>query len=749
MEKITEEEQSMIRGRFIRRLWGNDEGYRISLYEIIEAPENTPDEFLRSGTFVAKGVFLPELEQLTVKFTGAWRKSKGKSALQVHSFAEETPKSKEAIIEYLSSGLFRGIGPKTAERIYDAFGKDAPEIIIHNPKRLTEVKGIGVVTAQFIAESVNENRAIQDLVLFFGEYGITLSKIKKIQEAFPYNTIGIVKNDPFRLCSINGFGFATVDSIAESLGTPLNSPLRIQAALVESIRKEKTNGNLFVRSDTLLTKALELLNLRAEREEEQIQKDAVMTEINAMLMSNKLASSPYVLEDGTKEIYLAKDLEKEKGIAAGLMEYINTPLPESDEIPLHDLEKALSEVEKELGITLALKQREAVLTALTHKMCIITGGPGTGKTTTILGILLAYKRMHPKDTIRLCAPTGRAAQRMAESTHMEAVTVHRLLDLKPYGDTTVCKDSSDPIDADLIVVDEMSMINIEVFDLLLEAIKTGTTLVLVGDINQLESVGAGAVLHDLLEAPESLIPRTMLTDVFRQKGDSSIISNAIRINAGITTLDERPDFQVIHTKSAEESLEQVKSLMKKLYNPEEPFSTQILCPARKGISGVENMNIALQALLNPQTKGITYGSIKYRLNDKVMFYKNNYSISSYEGEIGLYNGDIGKIVKVSESGLTVNVRNSHYEITRDLMDNLGLSYAMTIHKSQGSEFSCIIVVMPAEPTNMLVRNLFYTAVTRAKKKVYVIDESYAMETSIRIAKAGKRLTNLAEYLKSE
>ena len=327
--------------------------------------------------------------------------------------------------------------------------------------------------------------------------------------------------------------------------------------------------------------------------------------------------------------------------------------------------------------------------------------------------------------------------------------MHRLLDLKPYGDTTVCKDSSDPIDADLIVVDEMSMINIEVFDLLLEAIKTGTTLVLVGDINQLESVGAGAVLHDLLEAPESLIPRTMLTDVFRQKGDSSIISNAIRINAGITTLDERPDFQVIHTKSAEESLEQVKSLMKKLYNPEEPFSTQILCPARKGISGVENMNIALQALLNPQTKGITYGSIKYRLNDKVMFYKNNYSISSYEGEIGLYNGDIGKIVKVSESGLTVNVRNSHYEITRDLMDNLGLSYAMTIHKSQGSEFSCIIVVMPAEPTNMLVRNLFYTAVTRAKKKVYVIDESYAMETSIRIAKAGKRLTNLAEYLKSE
>lgn len=544
-----------------------------------------------------------------------------------------------------------------------------------------------------------------------------------------------IMEDPYSYGKKLGLGFLTCDKLGVKFHKPAEFFGRIKLAAFEAANILSANGHTYYTGELFHYNIQRILNSGCYAE--HVPTSAVLTAIG----------KDYLQEvDGQNcIIHPQKYLTAEKRIAKNIRRLASASCENQSFSPDFILYAA-----RACKMNYGEQQRSAFPMVLRKKgVKILTGGPGTGKTTTILGILLAYKRMHPKDTIRLCAPTGRAAQRMAESTHMEAVTVHRLLDLKPYGDTTVCKDSSDPIDADLIVVDEMSMINIEVFDLLLEAIKTGTTLVLVGDINQLESVGAGAVLHDLLEAPESLIPRTMLTDVFRQKGDSSIISNAIRINAGITTLDERPDFQVIHTKSAEESLEQVKSLMKKLYNPEEPFSTQILCPARKGISGVENMNIALQALLNPQTKGITYGSIKYRLNDKVMFYKNNYSISSYEGEIGLYNGDIGKIVKVSESGLTVNVRNSHYEITRDLMDNLGLSYAMTIHKSQGSEFSCIIVVMPAEPTNMLVRNLFYTAVTRAKKKVYVIDESYAMETSIRIAKAGKRLTNLAEYLKSE
>ncbi len=410
----------------------------------------------------------------------------------------------------------------------------------------------------------------------------------------------------------------------------------------------------------------------------------------------------------------------------------------------------ISYAEKACEKTYGTQQKEAFSTVLrSNGVKIVTGGPGTGKTSTILGILLVYMKLHPEHKIRLCAPTGRAAQRMAESTGMEAVTVHRLLDYRPFGSSLICKDAANPIDADLIVVDEMSMMNIELFDLFLEAVKTGTTLILVGDINQLEAVGPGAVLQDLLEAPDTLIPRTMLTEVFRQKGGSPIIENAMRINSGLSDLVACQEFQTIHTKSEEESLKEIRKIMIQLYDPKNPFSSQILCPARKGLTGIQNLNIYLQELLNPAKKGFQYGSIKYRLNDKILFTRNNYSILPKEsgGEMGLYNGDIGVIKEINGEGLLVEVRNLHFQITRDLMDDLCLSYGMTIHKSQGSEFETAIVVMPAEPKNMLVRNLLYTAVTRAKKNVIIIDESSAAEVAIRVSRKGKRDTRLSGYLK--
>lgn len=763
MAKITEEEQSMIRGRFIRRLWGNDEGYRISLYEIIEAPENTPDEFLRSGTFVAKGVFQPELEQLTVKFTGAWRKSKGKSALQVHSFAEETPKSKEAIIEYLSSGLFRGIGPKTAERIYDAFGKDAPEIIIHNPKRLTEVKGIGVVTAQFIAESVNENRAIQDLVLFFGEYGITLSKIKKIHEAFPYNTLGIVKNDPFRLCKVNGFGFATVDSIAESLGTPLNSPLRIQAALVESIRKEKTNGNLFVRSDTLLTKALELLNLRAEREEEQIQKDAVMTEINAMLMSNKLASSPYVLEDGTKEIYLAKDLEKEKGIAAGLMEYINTPLPESDEIPLHDLEKALSEVEKELGITLALKQREAVLTALTHKMCIITGGPGTGKTTILVAILRLYHIFCNQREVLLLAPTGKAARRMSESTGEQAYTIHRGLGLTPReGEEDLIRSGHSMMsdETGFLCIDEGSMVDNVLMSAIVEKLPMGSRFLCIGDTDQLPSIGAGVILKDLIDS--DCIPVVRLDVIYRQSETSSIVKNAQAIRAGDTHLNFDGSFslktvgQPMKGAGSQADLpthEQVVRTYLELVKQYGIKEVAILCPRRtKILLSSEQINQSVQSSMfqnAPGTPRVTIGNRTFYVGDRIVQCKNTDTASN--GDMGVIreirpaNGDDPEKVIISfDFDEGSSVAYDHED-----MKNVQLGYALTVHRSQGSEFKVVLIPLSWSQAIVLYRNLIYTAITRGKEKVLLFGQKAVLDYAIRRKNQTQRNTNLDHFLQNE
>ena len=348
--------------------------------------------------------------------------------------------------------------------------------------------------------------------------------------------------------------------------------------------------------------------------------------------------------------------------------------------------------------------------------------------------------MHPKDVVKLCAPTGRAAQRMAESTEMPACTVHRLLNYTPYGEDANFKDASDPIDADLIVVDEVSMLDISLFSMLIDAIKTGATLVLVGDIHQLESVGPGAVLQDLLDINDKFIPKCMLTDVFRQKGGSPIIDNSKRINEGRTSLVTGKDFQIIQTKTETESMEKVKGIMKKYYDPKDPFKIQILCPSREGISGVVNQNTILQECLNTSKDKIFYGKGCYKVNDKIIMTKNNY-------EADYYNGDIGIIRSIDKNKqLHVEIREKEYVLTRDMMEDIRLAYGMTIHKSQGSEFPIVIVVMPMKPKIMLVRNLLYTAITRAKKQCIIINEGTALETAIKTIQAGNRRTRLKTLL---
>ena len=320
--------------------------------------------------------------------------------------------------------------------------------------------------------------------------------------------------------------------------------------------------------------------------------------------------------------------------------------------------------EKACGMSYGKQQREAFPKILESKgIKILTGGPGTGKTTTIKGIILAYQEMHPKDVVKLCAPTGRAAQRMAESTEMPACTVHRLLNYTPYGEDANFKDASNPIDADLIVVDEVSMLDISLFSMLIDAIKTGATLVLVGDIHQLESVGPGAVLHDLLDINDKFIPKCMLTDVFRQKGGSPIIDNSKRINEGRTSLVTGKDFQIIQTKTETESMEKVKGIMKKYYDPKDPFKIQILCPSKEGISGVVNQNTILQECLNTSKDKIFYGKGCYKVNDKIIMTKNNY-------EADYYNGDIGIIRSIDKNKqLHVEIREKEYVLTRDMMED--------------------------------------------------------------------------------
>ena len=389
------------------------------------------------------------------------------------------------------------------------------------------------------------------------------------------------------------------------------------------------------------------------------------------------------------------------------------------------------------------QQRRAFSTVLSSKgLKVVIGGPGTGKTTTIKGIILAYKKIFPDNKVKLCAPTGRAAQRMAESTGMEATTVHRLLDYRPYGDSSIHKDANDPIMADLIVVDEMSMMNIELFDIFLSAIKTGTTIIFVGDTHQLEAVGAGSILKDLLEMPETITQKCELTDVFRQKGGSPIIENSMRINRGETTLETRDDFQILHKKYEEESRDKVMEIMKGLYNPDDPFETQILCPSRKGEAGITNLNTLLQQEFNPGKKGLQYGSTKFRVGDKIMMTNNNYDSTCL-----FYNGDIGVIKEIHPNGMDVEIRGEILRIKRQMLNLVQLSYGMTIHKSQGSEFKNVVIVMPMEPKSMLVRNLLYTAVTRAKKRVIIINEGSALETSIKVDKSQSRRTTLLLQLR--
>ena len=562
-------------------------------------------------------------------------------------------------------------------------------------------------------------------------YALCAKAVKVYEE----KAIQQIKKSPYLCGRKLEIPFFVCDRLGKKFGISPAAHQRIQYAGLKAAEMLCANGNTFFKLDRFYDSVHFLLEHGSYPEKVPV----------AMVTSALASDYKKGMDEEKGVIDPVKLAAAEKRVAKNIFRLASNP----EEVTTFST-SLISYAEKACEKTYGTQQKEAFSTVLrSNGVKIVTGGPGTGKTSTILGILLVYMKLHPEHKIRLCAPTGRAAQRMAESTGMEAVTVHRLLDYRPFGSSLICKDAANPIDADLIVVDEMSMMNIELFDLFLEAVKTGTTLILVGDINQLEAVGPGAVLQDLLEAPDTLIPRTMLTEVFRQKGGSPIIENAMRINSGLSDLVACQEFQTIHTKSEEESLEEIRKIMIQLYDPKNPFSSQILCPARKGLTGIQNLNVYLQELLNPTKKGFQYGSIKYRLNDKILFTRNNYSILPKEsgGEMGLYNGDIGVIKEINGEGLLVEVRNLHFQITRDLMDDLCLSYGMTIHKSQGSEFETAIVVMPAEPKNMLVRNLLYTAVTRAKKNVIIIDESSAAEVAIRVSRKGKRDTRLSGYLK--
>lgn len=643
---------------------------------------------------------------------------------------QESSSDETATIEYLAN---TGISYESAVKIVGCYGPDIFALVENEEdaiRKIQEETGIDTDSLEKLVRKINDSVEERRVFEILGPVGIPYPFAAKLVKYYGVNAKKNLVEHPYSIGYKVGLNFRQCDLVAKYVNYNIDSPERLARAVYETMSSNEMDGHVWCYQEGFY-KRLEGLMLSS------CFANCRPSYINLFTITDKILGKFSQL--GGEAFYSMKLYDAETRIAKNLLRLSSV----SKEVYKEWNPQLIEYAQAACNISYGAQQRSAFPMVLqTGGLKVVIGGPGTGKTTTIKGIILAYKKMFPTKVVKLCAPTGRAAQRMSESTGMEATTVHRLLCYRPYGDTNLHKDANDPIMADLIVVDEMSMMNIELFDIFLSAIKSGTTLIFVGDTHQLEAVGAGSVLKDLLEMDDSITGKCFLTDVFRQKGGSPIIENSMRINNGKTDLETRDDFQIIQTHSEEECRDKTIEFMKSLYNPEDPFETQILCPSRKGEAGIYNLNTLLQEELNPGKKGLQYGTTKYRVGDKIMFRANN-----YDSECLFYNGDIGVVKEIVPDGMNVEIRGEILHVKRQMLNLVQLAYGMTIHKSQGSEFKNVIIVMPMEPRSMLVRNLLYTAVTRAKKNVIIIVQKRALEIAIKTDKSQSRRTTLQEQVR--
>lgn len=557
----------------------------------------------------------------------------------------------------------------------------------------------------------------------FSEANIPYPYVIKAVKHYGMKASSMIKTYPYQVGLKIGLTFRQCDTLALKMGFSATNTERFKALSRIIMNSFESSGNIY----TPIYKFKKQANYRINK--------SIFEEVSTSSVFMTLKDDEYDTEDG---LIFNKALKEAEERAAQNVKRLAVAKAEpfsEDYIPI---------IESDCGMKFGKEQLMAFDMFRERGIKILTGGPGTGKTTTVKGLIMCYRMMHPDHKIKLCAPTGRAAQRLSEQAELPATTIHKLLNYSPYGDNPSFKDSNNPIDAEFIVIDECSMIDIDLFDKLLDAIKNNTTLLLVGDIHQLESVGAGAVLRDLLSADSINIKKTYLTEVFRQKGGSPIIDNSVKINRGETDLVTCDDFQIYNKNNQSEMFESVKGLYLSIYNKNDPYESQILCPSYKGECGIDKLNVAIRDILNPNGKTLVYGFHKYRVGDKVIFTKNNM-------DSGYYNGDIGIIKSIEDDSMTISIKDMDIVLTRENFDDLSLAYAITVHRSQGSEFKNVIMVMPKEPKSMLLRNLFYTGITRAKKTVYIVNEvnnGNAMEIAINTDKTDDRMTKLSKLIKN-
>lgn len=636
-----------------------------------------------------------------------------------------TPTSAEGLRRYLSSGMIKGIGPKFAQRIVDKFGEQTLDVIDKESGRLREVEGIGEGRRKLIKASWNEQRGVREIMIFLQSHGIGTAKAARIYRQYGADAIAVVKRNPYRLCEdVWGIGFKTADAIALSVGIPHDSEVRARAGLIYTLQSEsEEDGHCFTVDADLLLHAQELLDISVE--------------ILADALAKEYEKGALVKEEN--RVYL-RDLHRaETHAAAKLRGLLDTPRT----FPPIDADKAIAWAEDKMRLRLAPLQREALANAIRAKVSIITGGPGVGKTTIIRALTEIFSAR--KLEIRLAAPTGRAAKRMSDATGHDAQTLHRLLKFNPnLGHFE--HDADNPLDGDCFILDETSMIDIRLMSHFLDALPNTVTLILVGDTDQLPSVGPGNVLRDLIAS--SALPFCRLDTIFRQDTSGLIVRNAHRVNCG-EPFETRPgesDFYFVETGEPEKIIARTVELMTQRiphkFRLDPLTDVQVLSPMRKNLLGTENLNEVIQAALNPSGPSLTRGCTHFRVRDRVMQIRNN-----YDKEV--FNGDIGFIKEVDEEdrALVVLFDGRPVRYAQNELDELVLAYACSIHKSQGSEYPAVIVLMHTQHYKLLQRNLLYTAITRGKRLVLVVGSSRAVNIAIRANQVRERRTTLRQRLR--
>ncbi|MBS5988979.1 ATP-dependent RecD-like DNA helicase [Anaerococcus hydrogenalis] len=672
--------------------------------------------------------FFNENDQIIVEGELIYHDKYGEQ-IKVESASLKKPSGKKAIISYLASGNIESIGKKTAQLIYEKFKDDSIDVVFNQSEKLLTIPGIGKKKLEKIKESTLDARDSREALLYLQGLNISFNLANKIYKAYGDNTISIVKTNPYKLSEdISGIGFIMADNIAINMQMKSDSKFRISAAISYVLKNDaEMTGSCTIRLDDLIDKTFSLIKVDRNKIKDQINEDLINSKIQIM----KIGNEEFVYD---KDIYKA-----EKSTAINLSRLKN-------EKYIFDLE-----INEDLDV-FSKQQQVAINEAFNNMLLVITGGPGTGKTTIIKAICNILDDNNLK--FNLAAPTGRAAKRMQESTENSALTIHRLIGIKPESPIPEYNEEN-PLECDYVIVDEVSMVDIKLMDKLLKALSSNTALILVGDHNQLPSVGPGNVLKDILDTD---IKSVRLNKIFRQAQESNIVVNAHRINDGLYPIlnQKNKDFFFIDSNAnnfQKDILDLIKNRLPNYYKLDPINDIQILAPSKKSSWGVLNLNNILQENLNKNPKSFKINNRIFKLKDKVMQVRNNYDLESLDPsnfDDGVYNGDIGRIIELDEERESLKIEFYDGNIVsykKEDIKDLDLSYAITIHKSQGSEFDCVVIPMMPTSFMLLNRNLLYTAITRAKKLVILIGEKRILKQMVRNNKTSQRLTNLSFWIK--